>query len=158
MKLGATIFLRGVLVLLGLGALAFLLVEPRFEGRNAHATLFEIYFRDPFLAYLYVGSIPFFVGLWHGIRVLAQVGRNEEFSPSALRSVRVIRNCALGCLAAIAGAELFILLNESDDRAGGVAMGVIFSFGALLVVTAMTLLERTLQKAVDLQSEHDLTV
>ena len=158
MKLGATLFLRGVLLLLGHAALAFLLVEPHFEGRNAHATLFEIYFRDPFLAYLYVGSIPFFVGLWHGFRLLGQAGRSEEISPSALRSVRIIKLCAFSCLAVVAGAEILIFSQPSDDRAGGVAMGLFFAMASLVVATAMTLLERALQKAVDLQSEHDLTV
>jgi hypothetical protein len=50
-KRGATLFLRAVLVLIGIGALALLLWEPHIEGRNAHATLSAIYFKDPFLAY-----------------------------------------------------------------------------------------------------------
>lgn len=51
MKRGSTVFLQIVLVLIGIGALAFLLWEPHVEGRNKHATLFEVYFKDPFLAY-----------------------------------------------------------------------------------------------------------
>ena len=62
MKRSSTIFLQIVIVLIGIGAVALLLWEPQIEGRNAHATLFEIYFKDPFLAYAYIGSIPFFVG------------------------------------------------------------------------------------------------
>jgi hypothetical protein len=38
-----TIFLQAVIVLIGIGALALMLWEPHIEGRNAHATLFEIY-------------------------------------------------------------------------------------------------------------------
>ena len=45
---GSTIFLQVVIVLLGIGALALMLWEPHVEGRNARATLFEIYFKDPF--------------------------------------------------------------------------------------------------------------
>jgi hypothetical protein len=52
-------FLQVVIVLIGIGVLAFMLWEPHVEGRNAHATVFEIYFHDPFLAYAYIGSIPF---------------------------------------------------------------------------------------------------
>ena len=51
MKKGPTIFLQVVIVLIGMGALGLMLWEPHIEGRNAHATLFEIYFKDPFLAY-----------------------------------------------------------------------------------------------------------
>jgi hypothetical protein len=43
MKRGPSLFLRAVLVLIGIGALAFLLWEPHIEGRNTHATLFEIW-------------------------------------------------------------------------------------------------------------------
>src|SRR5689334_2790172 len=64
MKFGASVFLRGVLVLIGLGAFGLLLWEPHLEGRNAGATLYRIYFQDPFLAYAYVAAIPFFVGLY----------------------------------------------------------------------------------------------
>jgi hypothetical protein len=158
MKFGATLFLRAVLVLLGIGALAFLLVEPHFEGRNAHATLFAIYFKDPFLAYAYIGSIPFFMGLYHAFKVLGHAGRNKEFSPSTVRSVRTIKYCAFALIGFVAGAEVFIMSHESDDRAGGVFMGVLIGFASIVVATAMTVLERTLQNAVDMKSENDLTV
>ena len=65
-----TIFLQVVIVLIGIGALALMLWEPHIEGRNAHATLFEIYFKDPFLAYAYIASIPFFVALYQAFKVL----------------------------------------------------------------------------------------
>ena len=63
MKRSFTAFLQIVIVLIGIGVLALLLWEPHIEGRNAHATLFEIYFKDPFLAYAYIASITFFVAL-----------------------------------------------------------------------------------------------
>lgn len=158
MKSGATVFLRAVLVLIGIGALACLLVEPHFEGRNAHATLFAIYFKDPFLAYAYVASIPFFVGLYQAFKVLGYAGRNTQFSPSAVKSVRTIKYCAIALIGFVVGGEVFILLHESDDRAGGVFMGVLILFASIVVATATAVLERILQNAVDLKSENDLTV
>ena len=74
MKKSSTIFLRVVIVLIGIGALALLLWEPHIEGRNAHATLSQIYFHDPFLALVYLGSIPFFVALYKAFKVLGYVG------------------------------------------------------------------------------------
>jgi DUF2975 family protein len=158
MRFGATVFLRVVLVLIGIGALAFLLVEPHYEGRNAHATLFEIYFKDAFLAYAYVASIAFFVGLYHAFKVLSYAGRNQEFSPAAVKSVRTIKYCALALICFVVGAEAFIMLHESDDRAGGVFMGALIFLGSIVVAAAMAILERTLQNAVDMKSENDLTV
>jgi hypothetical protein len=147
-----------VLVLIGIGGLAFLLWEPHTEGRNTHATLFEIYFKDPFLAYAYIGSIPFFVGLYHGFKVLGYAGRNKEFSPSAVRSLRTIKYCAIALVGFVAVGEAFIMLGHSDDRAGGVFMGIVITFVSIVVATAMAVLERALQNAVDMKSENDLTV
>ena len=158
MKAGATLFLKAVLVLIGIGALGLLLIEPHFEGRNAHATLFAIYFKDPFLAYAYVSSIPFFVGLYHAFKVLGYAGRNKEFSPSAVRSVRTIKYCAIALVGFVAGAEVFIFSSDSDDHAGGVVIGVLIAFASIVVATAMSVLERALQNAVDMKSENDLTV
>jgi len=158
MKRGPSLFLRAVLVLIGLGALGFLLWEPHIEGRNAHATLFEIYFKDPFLVFVYVGSIPFFVGLYHAFKVLGNAGRDKEFSPSSVRSLRTIKYCAIALVGFVAVGEVIILLSPSDDRAGGVFMGVLIGFVSIVVATAMAILERGLQNAVDLKSENDLTV
>jgi hypothetical protein len=158
MKFGATVFLRVVLVLVGIGALAALLWEPHLEGRNAHATLYAIYFKDPFLAYAYVAAIPFFAGLYQAFKVLGYAGRNKEFSPSAVRSVRTIKYCAIAIIGFVAIGELIIMFGNSDDRAGGVVMGGFILFASIVVATAMAVLERALQNAVDMKSENDLTV
>ncbi len=158
MKRGASLFLRAVLMLMGIGALAFLLWEPHLEGRNAHATPFEIYFKDPFLAYAYIGSIPFFVGLYHAFKVLGYAGSDKEFSRSAVRSLRTIKFCAIALVGFVVVGEIFIMTNQSDDRAGGVMMGVVITFASIVVATAMAILERGLQAAVDMKSENDLTV
>ena len=89
MKRSSAAFLQGLIVLIGIGALGLILWEPHLEGRNAHATPFEIYFKDPFLAYAYVASIPFFVALYQAFKVLGYIGGNMAFSqasssPSAL--------------------------------------------------------------------------
>ncbi|MFO1078421.1 MAG: hypothetical protein U1E73_11925 [Planctomycetota bacterium] len=48
MKRGSILFLRFVLVLLGVAVLAFLIWEPQAEGVNKHADLVTIY-SDPFI-------------------------------------------------------------------------------------------------------------
>lgn len=158
MNRSATIFLQVVIVLIGIGALAILLWEPHVEGRNAHATLFQIYFNDPFLAYAYVASIAFFVGLYQAFKVLGYAGQNQIFSPDAVQSLRTIKYCALAMIGFVAGAELFILLSNSDDRAGGVFIGVLITFGSLVVATTAATFERILRNAVEIKSEHDFTV
>src|SRR5579872_4951866 len=101
----ATMFLRAVLVLIGIGAIALLLWEPHIEGRNAHATLFAIYFKDPFLAYAYFASIPFFVGLYQAFNALGYIGRNQARSRMVARSVRIIKYCAIAIVGFVAAGE-----------------------------------------------------
>src|SRR2546430_12294481 len=90
MRRSSAAFLQIVIVLIGIGALALMLWEPHIEGRNAHATVFEIYFKDPFLAYAYIASIPFYVSLYPGFKVLAYAGQNQVFSQAAVKALRTI--------------------------------------------------------------------
>jgi len=158
MKRSSTAFLQVVIVLVGLGALALLLWEPHVEGRNAHATTFEIYFKDPFLAYAYTASIPFFVALYQGFKLLGYAGRNQVFSQAAVNALRTIKYCAIAIIVFVVGAEIFIMLHQSDDRAGGGFIGVVITFGSVVVAAAAATFQRILQSAVDIKSENDLTV
>ena len=158
MKRSSTVFLQVVIALIGIGALALMLWEPHVEGRNAHATLFEIYFKDPFLAFAYVASIPFFVALYQAFTVLGYAGQNKVFSQAAVKSLRSIKFCAIAIIGFVAVGEIFIMLHKSDDRAGGVFMGILITFGSVVVATAAAMFARILQNAVDIKSENDLTV
>ena len=159
MTRGSLLFLRAVLLLVGVGGLAGLLWEPQVEGRNVHADQFTIYFRDPFLAYVYLGSLPFFFGLYQAFKFLGYVGQGRAFSPAAVPALRRIKYCALAVIGFIVGGEAYILFGVvSDDRAGGVAMGVFTGFACVVTATAAAVLERVFQSAVDLQADHDLTV
>lgn len=157
----STMFLQAVTVLMGIGALAFLLWEPHLEGRNAHATPFEIYFEDPFLAYVYFGSIPFFVGLYQTIKVLGYAGQDKVFSQEAVNAVRTIKHCAFITAGAIVAADAFLMIaarNTHEDPAGAAMLGIIATLAAIVVGTAAALSERVLQSAVDLKSGNDLAV
>ena len=160
MKRGSILFLRAVILLVGVGVLAGLLWEPQVEGRNVNADLATIYFRDPFLAYAYVGSLPFFFGLYQAFKLLGYLsrGQGQAFSPGGVKALRRIKYCALAVIGFIAGAEAYIMLGVSDDRAGGVAMGIALSFICLVTATAAAVFERVFQSAVSLKSENDLTV
>jgi hypothetical protein len=160
MKRSSTIFLQVVIVLIGVVALGLLLQEPRLEGVNAHATtLHQIYFDDPFLWLVYAGSIPFFVALYQAIKVLGYAGRDALFSAGAVKALRNIKYCALAIIGFIAVEEAVILLNSvSDDHAGGVMIGLFIAFWCVVVAAAAAVFERTLQSAVELKSENDLTV
>lgn len=143
MKRGLAVFLQAVTALIGAGALVFLLWEPHVEGRNAHATLFEIYFKDPFLAYAYAGSIPFFAALWQAFKALGYAGRDMARSREVVNALRTIRYCALAVIGFVAIGEIFIMLGTSDDRAGGVFMGLLVTLVSGGMAAAAARLERS---------------
>src|SRR3954469_8620849 len=158
MKRGSTIFLQIVILLLGAGVLAFLLWEPHLEGRNVNATLFEIYFKDPFLAYIYLAFVPFFVGLYQGFKILGYARRNEIFRRHSVRALRIIKYCALTTAVFILGAEgyLFIFMRGKDDIAGGVMMGAFIILVSAIVATTASVFQHILQNAVDIKTENEL--
>jgi hypothetical protein len=160
MKRSSTIFLQVVVVLIGIGALAIMLWEPHIEGRNAHATLFEIYFKDPFLAYAYIASIPFFVALYQAFKVLGYVRQNKTFSQATVKALRTIKYCAIAIIGFVAVSVIFMhpMFGDKDDRPAGVFMRILIAFPSIVIATAAAMSERILQNAVDIKSENDLTV
>jgi hypothetical protein len=119
----------------------------------------SIYFLDPFVAYAYVGSLPFFFGVYQAFKLLGYVGQGQAFTPAAVKALRRIRYCALIVMGFIAGGEAYIILGvQGEDSAGAVAMGIIVSFICVVTATAAAMFERVVQSAVDLKLENDLTV
>lgn len=150
-KSSSALFLQVVVVLVGFAMLGWLLWEPHLEGRNVHATTFEIYFKDPFLAYVYLGSAPFFMALYRAFGLFAHVRQNGRFSEVTVNALRSIKRCAMALLGFVAGGVIFILLfGDRDDRPAGIFMSALIAFAASVAGTAATLLARNLQRTLKL--------
>jgi hypothetical protein len=98
------------------------------------------------------------VALYHGFKVMGYAGQNQVFSQPVVNALRTIKFCAMAMVAFVAGAELFILMSDSDDRAGGIVIGGVIAFGAIVVAIAAATFARILQNAVNMKSKRDLTV
>jgi len=131
--------LRALVVFLGVGAFAFLLWEPIGEGVNAQATTFsDIYLDDPFLAYAYIASIPFFVGLYQAFKFL---GATEQKNV-AVKALQSIKYCALTMIPFILGGVVWLLFVESDDRPPILMMGLVATIISIAVANAARVLEK----------------
>ena len=129
-------FLQVVVVLIGVGVAALMLWEPHLEGRNAHATTFEIYFKDPFLAYVYVGSLPFFVGLYRAFGLLGHVKQTGTFSQVTVDALRSIKRCALVLIGFVAGGVVIILMSGDGEPPGIVMSGLVILMASGVAVIA----------------------
>jgi len=150
MKKSITLFLQLVIILIGACALTFMLWEPHLEGRNINATPFEIYFNDPFLAYVYVVSISFFVALYQVFRLLGYVRQDKVHSEASIRALRITKHCALALAAFTLLPVVYLLIvRPGDDIAGGVAVGTFVVFVSGLVAVLARVFERILEKGLN---------
>ena len=159
MKKISITFLQVVIVLIGIVALIVMIRFPMTEGRAKNLDLFSIYF-DPFILYGYASSIAFFVALYKAFKLLGYIGQNKLFSPTSVKTLRSIKYCAiiLSILIVTAGLYIMIFHHKDDDPAGFLAMCIIVTFISIAVATAVAVLEKLLQNAVDMKSENDLTI
>jgi len=158
MKRSSTLFLKVVILLIAVVALAGMIRFPQTEGRAANLDLISIY-TDPFIIYIYIASIPFFVGLYQAFKLLNFIDANKAFSQGAVNTLKNMKFASLSLIGFIALAEFYIrFFAHGDDPAGPTALGIIVSFASVVIATAAAVFQRLLQNAVDIKSENDLTV
>lgn len=158
MKKGSTLFLRLVICLIAIGVLAGMIWFPQTEGRATNLDLISIY-KDPFIIYIYIGSIPFFVGLYQAFKLLNFIDANKAFSQGAVNTLRNMKFASLSLIGFIALALFYIrFFAHGDDPAGPTALGILASFAVAVIATAAAVFQKLFQNAVDLKSENDLTV
>ena len=156
MKKRSTIFLQGVIVLIGIVALAIMIRFPLTEGRAENLDLFNIY-SDPFILYGYAASIPFFIALYKTFKLLGYIGQNKAFSLNSVKTLSSIKYCAIALSIFIVMAGLYIRIfhNKDDDPAGFLAMCIVTTFVSLVIATAVAVFEKILQNGMDIKSENE---
>ena len=159
MKRVSIIFLQGVILLIGIVALAILIRFPLTEGRAANLDLLSIYL-DPLILYGYAASIAFFIALYKAFKLLGYIKQNEVFSLSSVKALKNIKYCAivLSILIVFAGVYIRITHHKDDDPAGFIGLCILGTFASIVVATAAAIFERLLQNAIDMKSENDLTI
>lgn len=157
MKKGSTIFLKGVIVLIGIVALAIMIRFPLTEERAVNLDLFHIY-ADPFLIYGYLASIAFFVALYQAFKLLGYIGENKVFTLSSVKALRNIKYCAITLSTSIVMAGLYIRMfhAKDDDPAGFLAMCIVTAFISIVIATMASVFEKIIQSAPDKKSENNL--
>ncbi|SRR5258706_4434812 len=158
LKKGSTLFLKVVLCLIAISVIAGLLWFPQTEGRAANLDLISIY-KDPFIIYIYIGSIPFFIGLYQAFKLLNFIDAKRAFSQGAVNTLKNMKFASLSLIGFIVLAEIYIrFFAHGDDPAGPTMLGIIVTFAVIVIATACAVFQKLLQNAVDMKSENDLTV
>ncbi len=150
MKKIPIIFLKFTTIFIGICTFAFLLLEPHIEGVNANATnLYEIYLNDPFLILVYIGSVPFFLGLYKVFKILTYIKQDKVFSQDTIEAVKKIKHCAMTVIVFVILEEIFIISNHgNDDPIGGVFIGAIIIFCSVVIFAITSIFENILEETI----------
>ena len=154
MKRGSTIFLKGVVILIGLIVLALCIFGlPRIIGSINMGGY------DPILLGMYVTAIPFYIALYQALKLLSYIDRNIVFSDLSVKALNYIKYSAITISALyVAGMPYIYYVANEDDAPGVILIGLVIIFASFVIATAAAVFQRLLQNAIDIKSENDLTV
>jgi hypothetical protein len=158
----STLFLKFVVFIIALATLAIcIFVLPSMAADDAAKHPDLAYQQFLFLAFAYISAILFFIALFQSFKLLIYVDANKAFSELFIRALRYIKYCGLSISAlVVTGIVALIVLTygEGEDIAGVLMLGIIITFVSLVGVTLVAVLQKHVQKAVEIKSENDLTV
>ncbi len=149
---GSTIFLRVVISLIAIAALAVCILGlPGMVAQEARKTPDTAWLVYMFLVGAYILSIPFFVALFQAFKLLTYVDGNKAFSEVSARALGCIKYCAITIsMLMVAGmASVMVLsIGKGEDMAGIVAMGLLITFASCVVAAVAAVLQKQVEKAV----------
>lgn len=160
MKKGSTLFLKTVILLIAIGIFVGMVLFPQTEGRAANLDLISIY-RDPFIIYIYIGSMPFFIGLYQAFKLLNFIDANKAFSQGAVDTLKKIKVASFSLIGFIVVGLFYIRFSAhgvNDDPAGPTALGIVVIVASFVIATGAGVFQKLLQNAINIKSENDLIV
>lgn len=156
MKQGSTLFLKGVVTLIGAVVLVICifalphLIKSELKGDFDYGYIF---------LGLYITAIPFFFALYQAIKLLNYIDKNKAFSELSTTALRNIKYCAVTISALFAAGMPYIFyVADKDDAPGLAALGFVIIFSSMVIATFAAVLQKLLQNAAEIKSENDLTV
>lgn len=160
MKPSSTLFLRLVIIALGLPILALcIFVYPIVTLRGSEILPEFAYLRFPYLIALYIASLLYFYALYQGFRLLNYIDLNKAFSDLSVYALRNIKYSALFIsLILFTFMPIVFHVAQLDDAPGLILFSAAFMCIPLVVSVFAALLEKLLNEAIQIKSENELTV
>lgn len=150
MKKGSTLFLKLIVILIGLPVLALcILWLPSVVD----------YLPLLVIVGLYVTAISFFFALFQALKLLNYIDRNESFSELSVHALKNIKLCAIIiCIIYVIILPLIYPLADADDAPGLLAIPIVFLFASSVISVFASVLERLFKEALNLKSKNDSTL
>ena len=154
MKQGSTLFLKGVIFIIALAVLALcvFVLPVGLMNENVGGYL-------PIIIGMYITTLPFFVAIYHGYKLLSLIDQNKAFSELSVNALNIIKYCAIAITVLYGiGMPQILAVAQRDDAPGVVLIGLVFTFASAVVATIAAVLQKLLANAIELKSENELTV
>ena len=160
MKQGSTLFLKTVVILIGIPVLAMcIFLVPKIGAFAAELYPDIAYIKYLVFINLYATAIPYYFALYQTFKLLNYIDTNNAFSELSVQALKNIKYSALAIsVLYVLGMPLFYLVAERDDAPGIIIIGMIMIFASMVIAVFAAVLQRLLKDAIDIKSENDLTV
>jgi len=160
MKQGSTLFLKTVVILIGIPVLAMcIFLVPKIGNFAAELYPDISYIKYLVFINLYATAIPYYFALYQTFKLLNYIDKNNAFSELSVQALKNIKYSALAIsVLYVLGMPLFYLVAERDDAPGIIIIGMIMIFSSMVIAVFAAVLQRLLKDAIDIKSENDLTV
>ena len=158
MNRGSTLFLRLVISLIAIAALAVCVFPlPRMiaqEAAKTPDTAWQIYL---FLVGAYIQAALFVFALYQAFKLLNYIDGNKAFSELSIRALQRIKHSAItiGLLMVVGIVWVMVLsAGSGEDSAGPVMIGLMGTFASSVAAAAAAVLQTQVQKAIDTKNER----
>lgn len=160
MRQHKTLFLKGVICIMGLAVLALcIFVLPMMSKGAVVEYPNTAPLQYPFLLGMYVTAIAFFIALYQAFKLLNFIDNNTAFSELSIKALRSIKRCAIVIsILYTANLSFFYQVAQAEDAPGVMVIGMVIALAPIVVATFAAVLQKLVQNAMDIQSENDLTV
>lgn len=155
-----TLFLKIVLFFMALPVLAVcIFVVPPFSSFVAELLPDWAFLKYFFMFAMYGTAIAYFFALYQAMKLLGYIDRNIAFSELSVKALKTIKYCAITITVLYAfSLPLILYMAQVDDAPGLGGIGMIITFGAIVIAVFAAVLEKLFRNAIEIQSENDLTV
>jgi hypothetical protein len=161
---GSTLFARGVVYLVGIAALTVcVILLPELAREEAVGKPVNPYLTFAFLGGAYTLAVPFFVAIYHTLKLLHYIDHDQAFTKRSISSLQKIKICAmvfsaLIIAAVVTGITVSRIMDPREDVTFMVTFGGIFTFVSTVIAVFVAVLQKLVADAVALKSENDLIV
>ncbi|HEX8390699.1 MAG TPA: DUF2975 domain-containing protein [Candidatus Saccharimonadales bacterium] len=150
---GTTVFLRFAVLAIGVTILALCGLLIRIM------TTEDVGGYLPILIGMCLAALPFFYGLYQALKLLGYIDTNQAFSELSVNALGRLKYCATGISALyVFGLPYIFIVADSDDAPGVILMALVIIFASAVATVFAAVMQKVLRTAVDMKSEHDLTV